>query len=209
MVFPNRDEARRITGFQGRPVFLSVGRLHPDKDPLTTLRGFELVARSWPEARLYVCYGSEELLPEVKRFLADHPGLAPRVELLGHVPYDRMAPLFASADFLLQASVREVAGIAIVEAFAAGALPVLTKIAAFEEMTDDGRFAVLFEPGDPEALARGVLAVNLEELPARRRALREHFEARLSYAAMARRLEAIYARALAEPPRWGARGGKR
>jgi glycosyltransferase involved in cell wall biosynthesis len=205
MVFPGHDEALRATGFTGRPICLSVGRLHPDKDPLTMVRGFEIVARSWPEARLYLCYGSEELLADVRRFLASRPALSERVQLLGHVPYDRMGPVFASADFLLQASLREVAGIAIVEAIAAGTFPVLTRIAAFEEMTEGGRHAVLFEPGDAEGLARGVLSVDLSELPARRRALRDHFEARLSYAAMARRLEAIYSQILAEPSPTAAR----
>jgi glycosyltransferase involved in cell wall biosynthesis len=201
MVFPAREEARRTTGFTGRPIFLSVGRMHPDKDPLTMLRGFEIVARQWPEARLYCCYTSEELLPNVRRFLGERPEVAARVELLGPIPYAGMAPVFASADFLLQASVREVAGIAIVEAIAAGAVPVLTRIAAFEEMTDEGRLGVLFEPGDPEAMARGILSIDLASLPARRRALREHFDAHLSYAAMARRLEAIYRGLLAEPRR--------
>ena len=206
MVFPGRDEARWATGFRGSPIFLSVGRMHPDKDPLTMLRGFEIVARHWREARLYCCYSSEELLPEVRRFLGERPDLAGRVELLGRVPYAEMAPVFASADFLLQASLREVAGIAIVESIAAGAFPVLTRIAAFEEMTDAGRLAVLFDPGDAEGLARGVLSVDLATLPARRRALREHFEARLSYAAMARHFDGIDRRILAEPRARGRRG---
>jgi hypothetical protein len=43
-----------------------------------------------------------------------------------------------------------------------------------------------------------VLALNLADLPARRQELQTYFEDRLSYAAMARRLEGIYARSLAE-----------
>ena len=65
-------------------------------------------------------------------------------------------------------------------------------------------------PRDPEALARGVLAVDLRELPARRAAVRAHFDAHLSFAALARRLEAIYRRLLERRTAMsGARGGAR
>jgi glycosyltransferase involved in cell wall biosynthesis len=124
--------------------------------------------------------------------------LSDRVRFLGHVPHDEMAALLGSADFLLQASLREWSGYTVLEALAVGALPVVTRIDAFEEITDGGRQGVLFPVGDPEAMARGVLALNLADLPARRQELQTYFEDRLSYAAMARRLEGIYARSLAE-----------
>jgi glycosyltransferase involved in cell wall biosynthesis len=190
---PPRDEARRQSGLAGEPIFVSAGRLHPDKDPLTTLRGFEIIARSWPAARLYFCYLTGELLPALRRYLDDRPELAGRVGFLGRVPHGEMAAILGSADFLLQSSLREVAGYAVVEAMAAGALPVVTRIDAFEEITDHGRQGLLFEIGDAEGLARGVLALDLRELPARRAAIRAHFDARLSFAALARRLEVIYA----------------
>jgi glycosyltransferase involved in cell wall biosynthesis len=195
---PSRDEARKSTGMAGDPVFVSAGRMHPDKDPLTMLRGFEIIARSWPEARLYLCYLTGELLPEVRRFVEERPALAARVHFLGTLNHGEMSAVLASADFLLQASLREVAGIAIVEAMAAGALPVITRIPAFEAMTDGGRHGVLFAPGDAEEMARGVLALNLDQLPARRALVQAHFEEHLSFAAMARRLGIIYGAVLAE-----------
>jgi len=198
---PALEEARRTSGLAGDPVFVAAGRLHPHKDPLTVLRGFEIIARSWPGARLYLCYLTDELLPELRRFVGERPVLAERVRFLGRLPHERMAAVLGSADFLLQGSLREVAGYAVIEAMAAGALPVVTRIDAFEEITEGGRQGVLFAPGDFEALARGVLAIDRAELPARRAAVRAHFAARLSFEALARRLEEIYVRLLAERAR--------
>jgi glycosyltransferase involved in cell wall biosynthesis len=195
---PPLEDARRRSGLVGDPIFVSAGRLHPDKDPLTMLKGFELIAQRWPEARLYVCYITDELLSEMVRYVARRPGLEKRVHFLGRIPHDEMAAILGSADFLLQASLREVQSYAVTEALAAGAMPVVTRIDAFEEITDRGRHGLLFNPGDPEALARAVLSLGQSDLRARRDSLRAYFEAHLSFASMARRLEEIYGRVLTE-----------
>jgi glycosyltransferase involved in cell wall biosynthesis len=51
-----REAARARTGMLGDPVCLSAGRLHPIKDPLTTLRGFARIAAARPRAQLYLYY---------------------------------------------------------------------------------------------------------------------------------------------------------
>jgi glycosyltransferase involved in cell wall biosynthesis len=185
-------EARRRSGLTGDPVFVSAGRLHPDKDPFTVLRGFEIIAQSWPGSRLYLCYLTDELLPALRRHVEARPALVARVRFLGRVPHDQMDAILGSADFLLQASLREWSGYAVLEAMAAGALPVVTRIAAFEAITGGGQQGILFPPGDAEALARGVLALDRNELPTLRTGVRAYFEANLSFAALARRLETIY-----------------
>jgi glycosyltransferase involved in cell wall biosynthesis len=196
-----REDARQRSGLVGEPIFVSAGRLHPVKDPLTTLRGFEMVASQWPGSRLYFAYRSDELLPALRRYVDQRPALAEKVRFLGRVPHGQMEAILGSADFFLQASLREWSGYAILEALAVGALPVVTRIDSFEEITDGGRHGVLFPVGDPEAMARSVLAVDLRQLASRRRELQAYFEQRLSYAAMAQRLETIYLRSMAERAR--------
>jgi glycosyltransferase involved in cell wall biosynthesis len=193
-----QDEARRRSGLVGDPLFVSAGRLHPEKDPFTTLRGFEIVSQSWPGSRLYFCYLTDELLPQLRRYVDQQPALAERVRFLGRLPHADMAAILSSADFLLQSSLREVASYAVTEAMAMGAIPVLTRIDAFEALTDGGRQGVLFATGDHEGLSRGVLALDLRELPARRAAVRAHFESHLSFPALALRLEGIYRKLLDE-----------
>jgi glycosyltransferase involved in cell wall biosynthesis len=194
----SRDESRRRTGLVGDPVFVSAGRLDPVKDPLTTLRGFEIIASRWPGSRLYFCYRTDELLPELHRYVGDRPALAERVRFLGSMPHGEMAAIIGSADFLLQASLREWSGYAILEAMALGTLPVVTRIDSFEAITDGGRHGILFPVGDAEAMARSVLAVDLSALPGRRQALQAYFEKHLSYAAAAQRLDGIYRRSIME-----------
>jgi glycosyltransferase involved in cell wall biosynthesis len=194
MVAPDREEARKRSGLVGDPIFVSAGRLHPDKDPLTALRGFEIIARSWPGSRLYFCYLTDELLPSLTDYVVRRPELTERVRCLGRVPHGDMAAILGSADFLLQASLREVASYAVIEAIAAGVVPAITRIPTFEKIA--GRHGVFFPPGDPDALAHGVLSVDPRTLPARRRELRAHFDACLSFTAVARGLEAIYGEAI-------------
>lgn len=187
-----RAACRAETGMTGRPVFVWTGRLDPIKDPLTALRGFERIRKAWPEAALYMYFSTAELLTEVRSFLAARPGLRERVDLRGRAPYRQMEAIYNSADFLIQASRREFSGCAVLEALSCGVLPVVTDIPSFRAMTDDGRHGLLFPVGDAEGLAAAVLRLTPESIPARSVAVRAHFEERLSYEALGRRLDGVY-----------------
>lgn len=188
----SRADARRETGMTGYPVLLWTGRLHPVKDPLTALRGFERILATWPDAQLYLHYLTDELLPKLRAFIASRPRLTQHVHFRGRAPFEQMETIYNSADFLLQASRREFSGCAVLEAMACGVIPIVTDIPSFQAMTDAGRYGVLFPPGDAEALARGVLSVPRADIPARSAAVRARFERALSFPALARRLESVY-----------------
>ncbi len=188
----SKAEARRQTGMEGDPVFLWAGRLHPIKDPLTAVRGFERILQQWPGARLYLHYLTAEMLPEIQAYTAALPALAGRTHFRGRAPYAAMEAIYNSADFLLQASHREFSGCAVLEAMACGAIPLVTDIPSFRAMTDGGRYGLLFPVGDFEALARSALALDRSRLPAYSAEVRSHFERRLSFQAMAGRLEEVY-----------------
>jgi glycosyltransferase involved in cell wall biosynthesis len=192
--FQRRDRAaaRRETGMAGNPVCLSVGRLHPIKDPLTMLRGFEAALASRPEAQLYLHYLTDEERPVLDRYLADRPELRKHVHFRGRAPFDQMEAIFNSADILLQASLREFSGCAVLEAMACGVIPIVSDIPSFRVMTECGRFGALFPVGDSAALARKLVDLPLESIERRSLAIRAHFEQRLSFDAMARQLVPIY-----------------
>ncbi|MEZ4520541.1 MAG: glycosyltransferase family 4 protein [Thermomicrobiales bacterium] len=185
-----RDEARRITGMTGNPVYLSVGRLHPIKDPMTLLGGFAEIARRQPDARLYLYYLTDELLDQMMTLVRSLPDLRDRVEFRGRATPDQMEAIYSSADILLQASVREWSGLAILEAMSCGCVPVVSDIPSFSTMTGGGTFGRLFPAGDRRALADAAMSIaDLAEMSA---AVRTHFERELSFAAMASKLERIY-----------------
>jgi len=187
----DRDEARARTGMIGDPVYLSAGRLDAIKDPLTMLRGFEMIARDQPGARLYLYYLTAELLPEIMVFLNDRPELADRIEMRGRASLEDMEAIYSSADFLLQASLREWSGLAVIEAMSCGCVPIVTHIPSFRMLTDGGRYGRLFTTGDPAALSRAALAVLPGDRQELSRAIRSHFERELSFAAMARQISAV------------------
>jgi len=193
----DRAAARAVTGMSGDPVFLWAGRLEPVKDPLTALRGFDRIRAAWTGSRLYLCFLTDQLLPELRAFVDSRPGLADHVHFQGRVPHDQMEEVFNSADLLLQASrpigwIMEASGFVPLEAMACGAVPVLTDLPSFRAMTADGRYGVLFQVGDDIGLARSVLALGRERLAALRAEVRAHFESHLSFCALADRLEAVY-----------------
>ncbi|MDP2313415.1 MAG: glycosyltransferase family 4 protein [Pseudomonadota bacterium] len=199
-----RDRAR----MPGSPVFLCAGRLDPVKDPLTTLAGFARIARVRPDARLVLAWNDAPMEADVRRSIASDPVLAPRVELRGHVPHAEMRDLYAGADALLQSSVREVCGVAVLEALACGAVPVLTDIPPFRRLTDDGRVGRLFPRGDGVALAAQALALLDGDLPAASAAARAWFDRALTFEVLAAELEAVYRAAISHQETGSTRTGR-
>jgi glycosyltransferase involved in cell wall biosynthesis len=187
-----RDEARARMDMTGDPVYLSAGRLHPIKDPMTMLHGFASIVERQPGARLYLYYLTGELLDAVREFVQSVPGLAERVEFRGRAPAADMEAIYSSADFLLQASLREWSGLAVLEAMSCGCIPIVSRIPSFTAMTGEGTFGRHFAPGDAEELAAAALGVS--ERGALSERVRHHFRQELSFAAMAARLEALYQR---------------
>jgi glycosyltransferase involved in cell wall biosynthesis len=186
----SRDKARRDTGMHGCPVYLSACRLHPIKDPLTTLKAFEQILTRQPEAQLYHFYTSSELLEDLKTYVDARPALRKHVHFRGRMPRLEMEAVYNSADFFLQASTREFSGCALLEAMACGVIPVVTDIPPFRRIVGDA--GLLFGVGIAAEMADAALSVPPEEVAARSGNVRRHFEKYLSFDAMAERLEEIY-----------------
>ena len=171
----------------GAPALLHLGRLDPVKDPLTTLAALRRVLLDLPGARLHMAWRDAPMLGPVCDAARDLP-----VELLG--PRMNVEALLRGADLLVQASTREVCGIAVLEALATGTAPVLSDIPPFRRLTDGGRIGRLFPVGDPEAMAAAIAdawaarqAGPLSEAP-----VREWFDAALSFEALTDAVEATY-----------------
>jgi glycosyltransferase involved in cell wall biosynthesis len=156
-----KAESRAALSITGDPVFLWAGRLMPQKDPLTALTAFSRIVGTLPDASLYIAYVEHTMLDEVRDCVSQDPKLTNRVHLASNQKRQEMKLLMNAADFLLQTSLREVASRSVLEAMACGTIPILSDIAAFRALTMNGRFGLLFPPGDAEALA-GVVLKHLE-----------------------------------------------
>jgi glycosyltransferase involved in cell wall biosynthesis len=189
-----RHEARQRSALAGRPALLWVGRLIAGKDPRTVLHGFSTFAAEVPDAHLTFVYAGGNLESDVRREIDTLPGLAGRVTLRGHVPHTQLPAYYSAADLFVSGSRAEGSGYAAVEAMACGAVPVLTDIPPFRGLTADGRFGVLWEPGNPvaltEALTRAWASASDDGLRAR---VRARFDAEFSWPAIGARARDVYA----------------
>jgi glycosyltransferase involved in cell wall biosynthesis len=193
-----RDQhaSRTRTGLEGDPLCLAVARTEPVKDPLTTLAGFALVAERLPRAHLHWFGQPGTLDVAVRAAAAALPGVAERVSFHGFRDHGAMADVYSAADYLLQSSRREWSGLAVMEAMACGAIPIVSNIPSFRQITGGGRAGYLFAPGDPRGMVEAVLSMEARGRLAERVRAQQHFRERLSFDALAAALTAIYSTAL-------------
>ena len=126
-----------------------VGRLVPQKDIATLLRGFALFADGSVKARL-VIVGEGSLMGELRQ-LADELGIASLVEWAGF--REDIAAVMAGFDIFALTSLYEGLGLVLLEAMAAGVAVAATRVGAIPEVVVDGETGLLVEAGKPAKLA--------------------------------------------------------
>lgn len=189
--FPvNRSEAMAKTSAKGEPVFLWVGRLNDNKDPLNVVRAFLKFAQSSPGAKLYMIFHTEELLSEIKNLLNSSPNKE-AIELIGKVPHADLLYWYNSADFILSGSHYEGSGTAICEAMSCGCVPLVTDILSFRMITNNGECGVLYEPGNEAALLEVLKQTRQMNVAEKRRLSIEYYKQNLSFEVIAERIEEI------------------
>jgi glycosyltransferase involved in cell wall biosynthesis len=144
-----RITAGKITRVTGSPVFIWVGRLNSNKDPVTVVKAFLKFTVVQPAAKLYMIYQTSELAFELERLLSKNPGISP-VILVGSKNHDELLYWFNSVDFYISASHYEGSGTALCEAMSCGCIPVVSNIPSFRTIA--GNSGLYFEPGNVEGL---------------------------------------------------------
>ena len=172
------ERARESLGLRGSPIFLWVGRLNANKDPVTIVRGFSEICRAMTDAHLYMIFHEDGLLGEVRKTLASL-GLSHRVHLVGKVEHRQLGQWHSAADFFVLGSHQEGSGFALLEALACGAIPLVTDIPSFRCITGNGAIGALWCAGDPDSFARAARAAQLAR--ASRTSVRSFFEMKWSY----------------------------
>lgn len=153
----DRFLARPARPNSNRPRFRfgTLGRLSPEKDQITLVKAFALVAAVWPEAELYI--------------MGEGPcrdAIAEAAQSLGVTNRIRFQPaavdvsvLLASLDLFVLSSAREGLPIVIQEAMATGLPIVSTRLPGFSELFPEGEAAWFCRPGEPDDLAGLMLEV--------------------------------------------------
>jgi glycosyltransferase involved in cell wall biosynthesis len=137
----------------------NVGRLHPDKDQATLLRGFAKALPSLPQNSQLAILGKGRLEPTLKA-LALELGIGSQVLFLGQVA---QASLYYKAfDIFALSSDHEPFGMVLLEAMVAG-VPVLATACGGAKEVVEG-VGVLFPFADDERLAHGLIHLaNLDD----------------------------------------------
>lgn len=191
--FQKRTIARQKTGLHGDPVFLWVGNLNANKDPLTILKAFAAILIHHPTARLYMAFRFDNLIKEVKQFIHKNELLKNAVHLLGSLEHNDLENYYNSADYFLLGSHYEGSGYSMMEAMACGCIPIVSDIFSFRMMTNDGKIGFLWQVGDPNHLERAIeKALNANIKEQQQKAL-DYFDQQLSYKAIAKQMINNYA----------------
>jgi len=144
-----RAAAREALGLpQDTFVIGNAGRLHPDKDQATLIRGFAKALPGLPPSSLLAIMGRGPLEADLKE-LARQLNVASRVCFLGQIPNGRR--YFKAFDLFALTSDHEPFGMVLLEAFAAGVPVVCSDCGGGREVVEGvGR---LFAFGDEGSLA--------------------------------------------------------
>jgi len=151
--YHNREDYRKITNINGDPVFLWVGRLDENKDPLTILDGLEEVFQKYSAAKFYMIYSDDRLVRAVRNKIETSDILKPKVKLLGKIAHHEIRNYYNSADYFVSGSHYEGSGYALSEALRCGCIPIVTDIPSFRMMTQNGKLGALWEPGNKHSFS--------------------------------------------------------
>ena len=186
----DRTTALSKTGVSGDQVFLWVGRLNDNKDPITVIKAFLRFVEVKPMARMYMIYHTEELLADIQQLL-NGSTQKNAVTLVGKVPHSDLQYWFNSADIILSGSHYEGSGTAVCEAMSCSCMPVVTDIFSFRMITDNGRCGLLYEAGNGDALFSALLQTQQIDVKEKQRASLEYFRENLSFEAIGKKIQEI------------------
>lgn len=146
----SRQEARVALGLADDAWIIgNAGRLHPDKDQKTLIKGFAQALPQLPAQSLLAIMGSGRLEQDLKQ-LADELGVSHRVRFLGQVAEGRR--YFKAFDIFALSSDHEPFGMVVLEAMAADVPIISSDCGGAPEIL--GTSGQLFRQGDPGSLAR-------------------------------------------------------
>lgn len=159
----NAIDYAKFAQVQPTPVsgrIITVGRLSENKQVGTLLGVFAVTRQLWPELTLTVV-GDGPLRGVLER-QAQALGIDKLVRWLGAVSDVELLTELASAQLFVSAARYEGFGLAVIEAMAAGLIPVVNEIEAFRDLIEPGRDGFLADYADtPKAAQAWLNALSL------------------------------------------------
>lgn len=148
------DPARFRPGRRERGLLLSTRMHEPVYDLPTLIEGVAPVLARMPHAQLVIA-GDGSCRAALERLAAARLP-AGRWRFVGRLIPDALAEWLGRADLSLSASRSDSTSLSLLEAMAAGAIPVVSDIEGNREWVDEDDGARLFEVGDPAGVTRAL-----------------------------------------------------
>jgi glycosyltransferase involved in cell wall biosynthesis len=188
-VFTPQDKsvARSLTGVEGSEIYLWVGRLNSNKNPMLAVKAFTQFVADGKDANLYMIFQREDLLPDIKLWLQQHTDAAKRIHLVGKVEHEQLKYWYSSVDFIMSTSHYEAGGVSVCEAMSCGCIPILSDIPSFKSMTEN-QCGIMFEAGSHSSLLNALHESSLMNKTEEKEKTLAQFNDRLSFTAIAKHI---------------------
>jgi glycosyltransferase involved in cell wall biosynthesis len=156
----NKAQSKRKLGYKEKDfVILSIGKLHPSKDPLTLIKAISKAVEKNASLRL-IMIGDGELYEEAKNEIRKR-NLSNYTKLLNYVDSEKLHTWYAAADIFVLPSVGEAFGMTLLEAMASGVPVIASNSGACPEVI--GNAGILFNQGNYTKLAEKILFLSHEK----------------------------------------------
>jgi glycosyltransferase involved in cell wall biosynthesis len=180
---PERDAPLRL---------IYIGRLAPGKGLLESLEALRIARTRGVAARL-VLVGSGPEEPRLRQYVRD-AGLVRDVTFVGPAYGDVKARLLSQADVLVLPSYSEGLPYSLLEAMAAGVVPVVTPVGAIPDVVAEGEHGLLVPPRDADAIAIAIERLSKDKAALARMSAvcRKHVAAAYSIERVAKDFSELY-----------------
>ena len=138
--------------FQNRKYIISIGHTRPYKNVPRIIRAFKIIRQEFPQINLLII-GRGDYEKALKKLVSELH-LQDSVIFGGHLPDEKMIPLFKNAEFLAFPPLIEGFGLPVIEAMALGCPILSSDIPVIEEIAGD-----VYEKVNPQSvddIARGM-----------------------------------------------------
>ncbi|MGD2065244.1 MAG: glycosyltransferase family 4 protein [Dehalococcoidia bacterium] len=146
---------REELGIGDEPIVATALRLIKGKSPELLISAFARVLKVIPSAKLVIA-GSGQEEDNLSRQSKDL-NIINSVFMMGKLPKERVAQLMAAANVFVLPSKMESFGLTLLEASAAGVPVVCANAGGIPEVFRDGFDALLYPPGDDDAMAKAMI----------------------------------------------------